>query len=310
MKKNLKIGICALALALLAGLVYLVNLFTGYPVSYFLVQNAANRHLAKTYPYTDFVAKKPEYSLKRGGFLVQGTSPTSQDSHFSLTYDLGAHLQNDTYEKQVTSGLNTALRLSQEYSQLAKLVLSNALFPFDVSGNASFESAISGDSQLLEEPGTPPDQWDFGLLIPDQEYKLADLAARYGILYLDVTAEEVSAQTAAAALLKAKEVLEMTDVPFFCAEIWVHTPQQSDGGTRAKELHLMNFAWDDIYEDGMVDRVQAALEETAAYYGRRICAFTCPNHRTTLKSGISSEMPLQPVEKGHRKVAFFIYGLV
>ena len=60
--------------------------------------------------------------------------------------------------------------------------------------------------------------------------------------------------------------MENANLPFKSVELWILS-EETDEYDRAKErIHILNFGWDEIYEDGLADRVQEAIDATEAYY--------------------------------------------
>ena len=140
MKKWLKVGAFVLAMALLAGVVYVTDVLMGFPVSYFRVKQSLHTYLEEYYSDTDFVATNPHHVFKLGRFMVDVSSPSSPDSHFFLEFDADGSLLYDSYESKVTSGWNTAMRLSDQYDKLCRTVMESAAFPFEVECSGGMES--------------------------------------------------------------------------------------------------------------------------------------------------------------------------
>lgn len=266
MKKYLKAGAFVLSLALAAWFIYLVDMFTGYPVSYFIVKDALDTYMEETYAGTDFIADKPHRVIKLGGFLVDVHSPSSQDSSFRIQMNCDGTIESDTYESNVKSGINTAMRLSHEYQELTRTIFESAVFPFEATCSGSFENAISGNSEVLNEPGTYPDKWDVKELVLDQKYDISQLSGQYGSLYLNVTTDDVSVGTAAEALLELRNIMEKSNLPFKSVDLWVCSQEQDPSEKPKETIHILNFGWDDIHEDGLEDRVQNAIHATNAHY--------------------------------------------
>lgn len=266
MKKWLKVGAFVLAMALLAGVVYVTNVLTGYPVSYFVVKHSVNDYMEAHYSDTDFVATNPCHVFKLGKFLVDVSSPSSLDSHFSLEFDADGSLLYDGYETKVTSGWNTAMRLSNQYYELCRTVMECATVPFEVECSGGMESSINGGKAQREEPGTYPEPWNIKELVLDEPYDIAPLSGKYGTIILTVTTDEVTLETAETSLLELRRIMEQANLPFCSVELWVQSKEQNADENPAETMHILNFSWDDIYEDGMAERVQSALDATTDFY--------------------------------------------
>ena len=120
-KKVLKVLALVLAIILIIGVGLFANALVGNPVSKFLATKGAEEHLAKNYSDKDFVVEEVNYDFKTGGYYARITSPTSIDSHFSLSFDWLGKLELDCYD-DVTSGWNTAMRLEDDYRNAVKAV--------------------------------------------------------------------------------------------------------------------------------------------------------------------------------------------
>ena len=268
MKKYLKVGAFVLSLALTAWIIYLTDIFTGYPISYFVVKNASNKYIEENYQGTDFIADKPEHSIKLGGFTVYVSSPSSADSHFSLKFDNRGNLQFDSYESDVVLRGNTAMRLSNEYKKLSRAVFESSAFPFESTFSADFQDAISGESEARMCPGTYPCKWDIKELVLDKEYDISQLSGEYGSINLHVTSDSVSVKTAAQSLLEIKKIMEKANLPFKSVELWVLSKGKNEYERPKESIHILNFGWDDIYSENLEERIQDAIDETNKFYNK------------------------------------------
>lgn len=266
MKKYLKVGAFCLALALLAGVVYVTNLLTGYPVSYFVVKHSLSTYMEENYSDTDFAAANPRHAFKLGRFVVDVSSPSSPDSHFTLEFDADGSLLYDGYETKVASGWNTAMRLSNQYYKLCRTVMESAAFPFEVECEGSMEEAISGGKAQREEPGTYPEHWDIQQLQLDQDCEISQLSGTYGTVILTVATDEVSLDAAETSLLELRRIMEQANLPFCSVELWLQSEEQDAYDNPVETMHILNFGWDDIYEEGFAERMQSAFDATTDYY--------------------------------------------
>lgn len=266
MKKWLKVGAFLLAMGLLAGVVYVTDVLTGFPVSYFRVNHSLHTYLEEHYSDTDFVATNPSHVFKLGRFVVDVSSPSSPDSHFSLEFDAAGNLLYDGYESKVTSGWNTAMRLSDQYYKLCRTVMESAAFPFEVECEGRMEAAINGGKAQREEPGTYPEPWNIKELELDGSYDLSQLSGKYGTIILTVTTDEVTLETAETSLLELRRIMEQANLPFCSAELWIKSTEQNEDENSVETMHILNFGWDDIYEEGLEVRMQSALDATTEHY--------------------------------------------
>ncbi len=266
MKKYLKIGAFVAALLLIVFLIYIVDLFTGYPVSYFRVKHAAKQYMEDTYPGTDYVLSKPSYGLKLGGFDLEASIPNTMDHHFAISFYRDGTLKYDNYEQDVLNKVNTAIRLSNDYQSKVKDVFENSDFPFAADITGDFQAARTGENEQGHEPGVYPEKWDIQELVLDGEYDISELSGQYGTVFLSVTSRDVSVKTAAASLLRLKAIMEQNHLPFKSVTLRISSEKTDDSGNPREQLRILNFGWDDIYEEGLEERVKEAVAATESYY--------------------------------------------
>ena len=169
MKKYLKVTALLAALLLIGFLIYLVDFFTGYPISYFRIKDTAEQYIEDNYSQMDYVLSKPSYSLKLGGFTMEASIPNTIDDHFSIGFYRDGTLKYDTYEQDVLNKVNTAIRLSNDYEAKMRDVFENSNFPFAADINGDFQSAITGEKGQMNEPGIYPEKWNIQELVLDGE---------------------------------------------------------------------------------------------------------------------------------------------
>ena len=121
-KKILKVLALVVAIALIICIGVFANSLVGNPVSKYLATKSANEYIEKTYSDKDFVIEEVTYDFKTGGYYARVTSPTSIDSHFSLSFNWLGKLVLDCYDDDVTTGWNTAMRLEDDYRNAVKAV--------------------------------------------------------------------------------------------------------------------------------------------------------------------------------------------
>ena len=263
--KGKRIAAGLLGGALLIGLLLFANAFVGNPISHFLASRHADAHLAEHYGETDYTIDSVNYSFKDGSYWAKIFSPSSQDTHFTLLYDALGHLQFDSFENDVLSRNNTAQRLDGEYRDRCHAILNSPSFPEKLSigyGTLIFSSSDAG------EPGAVPESFPIQELELDQHYDLAPLAAQHGVLVLSLETADVSPEHAAQVLLATRRQMEAANFPFFSMDLTLNAPRDPEGTRTAPSLSLMNFAWDDIQEEGLSQRVAESIAATKDYYQR------------------------------------------
>lgn len=263
-----KIAALFAAIFLLIGLAIFANALVGNPVSYLLVKHNARNYLEQTYGDTDYVIDDIGYSFKDGSYYVHISSPSSQDTYFSVSYSATGQRGYDSYEYRVLEKQNTADRIDQEYREWGDRILEsgNTTFQVDLAGTNFYDAFDRANGWDSGEPGTPVEPWDTPLVL-DQVYHIPELAARHGKLTLWAVSDTVTAQEAARILLETRRLMEAGGLSCHSVDFRLFLPRNPDSTPNANkvEVRLMNFPWADIYEEGLVDRVDAAWKETTAY---------------------------------------------
>ena len=261
-KRFLKLAAFAAALALLAGVLLFSNALVGNPVSKFLATRAAREYLAGQYPDADYQIQSVNYNFKFGNYTAAVSSPTSIDSHFTLELSMTGRVLWDGYHS-VESGWNTWERLNAEYRALVDTVLDDPDFAHNV--HIGF-----GDLWMEQEYGEP---WPPYLLYSDLEldgdYDVRELGRACGRLTVYVRQDEVSAEEAAQILLEIRRALDEVNVPFYCIDFVLERPLTEDGRLPEGDIQLRYFAYEDIREEGLVERVKTADAEAKAYYAAK-----------------------------------------
>lgn len=236
------------AVLLVFGLCMFANALVGNPVSKLLAKKTAKAYLAEHYAATDFIIERISYSFKDGNYYAHVTSPGSDDSYFTLSFDFGGHLLWDSYANMVESGENTMRRLNRAYRELTDSVFESSAFLF------TSEIAF-GDLELSEKPEA------------DRLYNIPELGAKAGHLTVYVEDKEVSIERAAEILLEIRRLMNEGGAPFYSIDFVLQYPRAEEGGRRPEgQVEVRNFLCADIYESGMSERVKAANEAVIAYY--------------------------------------------
>ena len=266
-KKVLKVLALILAIVLIIGIGLFANALVGNPVSKFLATKGAQEHLAKNYGDKDFVIEEVTYNFKTGGYYARVTSPTSIDSHFSLSFDLMGKLVLDAYD-DVTSGWNTAKRINDDYDKKVDNVFENNEFPF-------FMHISYGDIEFTsKEYGEDSSRPDYAIyretLEIDGIYDIDELGKKAGKLTIYIYNRDVSPEKLAEMLLNIKSVFDKSGVTFYAIDCVLEEskPEASAEGGVPKDpprVEVMDFLYSDIYEDGLVERVRENNQKTIEY---------------------------------------------
>lgn len=262
-KKILKILALVVAIVLIIGVGLFANALVGNPVSKYLATKSANEYIEKTYSDKDFVIEEVTYDFKTGGYYARVTSPTSIDSHFSLSFNWLGKLVLDCYD-DVTTGWNTAMRLEDDYRNAVKAVTESKDF------SEKYFLAYGEIPCVLSDYPIDEEKPEYALqrkdLVLDKVYDIREVGANHGKLVLWAQDDEVTIERLAELLLDVKNKFDKSGVTFKAVE-FILEPTKEEGQPLMsdEQIKIRNFYYSDIYEDGLVERVKKANQETIEY---------------------------------------------
>lgn len=252
--KALKIGAIFLATAMTVGLIILANLFLGNPVSRLMAYNAGKKYIADNLDGDGYVIESVNYNWKGGGgYSIRLSSDKLIDGSFYLDADM---LGRITYDMSyyVTDGINTAYRLSSEYDDAVNYVVSHTDLPFEVYnvwGRLVFREDIPVDGF----PTAFGEDITISSLEANRMYNVEEFGEKIGkISFYYVTDVVMTYDDAAEFLLKFKEACDNYGVKFRVVSF-------IGSSVRFEEL-----GYEDIYEEGLAERIQAAEQMLEAYF--------------------------------------------
>lgn len=266
-KKTKKILTFILALGLLAGVGVFANGLLGNPISKWLATNTAEKRLAEVYADKDYEIERVTYSFKDGGYHAFIVSSSSPDSEFTIRLDMMGNLSWDSYEDRVLSGENTAARINKEYRAATENIFTSPSFPYDT--HIEF-----GDIEFITREFAGADDLPAYALFTedlelDQVYDIGELGKAAGHLVLYVNDEDVSVEKAAEILLEVKRLMDAGGVSFHVIDLVLRYPKPTDDSPgREGRIETMEFPYADIYEEGMVERVEVANEAAIAHHAK------------------------------------------
>lgn len=267
-KKTLKIMAGITAVAIIAGLGWFANALVGNPISRMLATSTAEKYIAETYAGTDYYIERVSYNFKDGNYHVFVKSPSSIDTEFSLHLTMLGELRLDTYE-DVLDGFNTARRLEQEYRKLVDSVFSIPTFPYicsiDYGTLEIYPEELIGNPLVTDVPAYALNQDE---LILDKGYDIRELGRQAGHLVIYIDSDIVTIETAAEIMLDIKARFDDAGVPFAAMDFELQYPRPTDGKRPEGDVSVAQFLYEDIYEDGMVERVEAADKALKEYYAK------------------------------------------
>lgn len=264
-RKALKITAFILALALIGGIGFFANALVGNPISKFLANRSAEKYISEAYSDMDLIIRDVTYDFKVGSYYARIYSPSSIDSHFSLSYDFSGNLIYDSYDHRVLNGENTAQRINEEYREAVDSVLNSPLYPYN--------SYIGyGDIEFIpEEYKNNFDVPSYAIvtetLVPDAIYDINEMGRKAGHLTIYVADDELTPEKMAEVLLGLKDIFDRSGVGFHAINCVIENRKEDvPPSTDIKQIEVQHFLYSDIYEENLTERIEKSIRETEEYY--------------------------------------------
>lgn len=268
-KRILKLIALVVAIILIIGICSFANSLVGNPISKMLAQRGAEDHLKVEYTGTDYFIERVGFNFKFGCYYAHIRSRSSVDTQFTLYINMIGKVYHDTYE-DVLSGAITARRLDQEYRELTDQVFESPSFPY--LADIGFGELCIYPEEAIRDPEVS-DIPSYALvrdeLILDHVYDIRELGARAGRLVVYVESDRISVEDAAEIMLNIREQFDKANVPFRAIDFVLQLPLPEEGPRPDEEIRVENFLYEDIYEEGMIERVTEADQELKAYYAEQ-----------------------------------------
>lgn len=239
----------ALALAVLAGLVFALNGLVGNPFSRMAARAAARQLIAEQWPDLELEITDVGYNFKTGGYSVRVESGASIDTRFTLDYDSfgrgGLYGTLEDWRRE-----NAFARAERQYRAQCEELLA----PFEIA-EADFAYGTLWNEWYT---GTPA--W----AQPDAVFDTAALGRTEGQLVVYVTDDRMNAEAAARWLLRLRQAFDAAGVGFARVDLVLMEPHTV--GERYGQVSLRGVRYEDIAEDGLTERAAQYIADTAAYY--------------------------------------------
>lgn len=264
MKKIAKGIAITLALALFLGGCWLANGFFGNPVSQWMAQRSAKRYIAAEFPDTGYELERVTFSFKDTSYHAYFTLPGSIDSDFSITVNMAGKVTHSYYEDNVLGGWNTAYRLGNDYRTAVDAVLQSETFGYTYY--IGFGDLQFVPEAYREEPDVPSYALILEQLQRDGQYDISVLGKQAGELTLYIYDEEVTPERLAQIVLRCKEIFDDAGVTFRTIDCVLEHPRTDTGEQEPGRVEVMDFSYEDIYEEDLLTRVSASNEAAENNY--------------------------------------------
>jgi len=262
--KILKIAALVAALVLIAGVCIFANSLVGNPISKLLATNTAKQYIKENHPDMDYQLDGVTFNFKFVCYNAYFTSPSSPDSSFTLMLGMDGRIVHDYYEAHVVERGNTARRLEEEYRAAVGKVLDNPSFPYNSHINFGELQFIQEDYQ--DAQGVPTYALSVNELELDGIYNVNELGAKAGKLTIYIYDDTVTVERLAEIILDIKGMLDDAGVRFYVLDCVLEYPKPESGEWKEGRVEVMDFLCSDIYEEGLVERVQASNDAAEKYY--------------------------------------------
>ena len=265
MNKNitrvLKILALILAVILIVVVCWFANALCGNPISEMLAWRTAETWLKGRFSDSDYYIEDVKFNIKDTNYLAHYRSKTSIDTQFTLSINMFGQGYNDTYDR-VLNGSVTARRLIDEYSDLTDQVFNSNGLPYNSDMQFGlleiFPQGAISNPLLTDVP-------DYALiqenLVIDKIYDIRELGSQAGHLVVYVDSETVTYEAAARIVLQIRSEFDKANIPFHALDLILRAPRSGDDSSENERIRIAEFLYDNIYEDGLEERIKAADAE-------------------------------------------------
>jgi hypothetical protein len=226
---------------------------------------SARQYIAENYPDLNLELEKARYDFKSSNYYVHVKSSTGIDTHFTLRLSGSGKFEHDDYDYRVVQKFNTFERIGAEYGQAVRNVIDGEDFPY---------TSYLGYGQIAYYY----DHKEFGPLyglkakelVLDKVYDVMSLAETVGHIVLDVEDNAITTTRAAEILLDVKAIFDSKNISFYALDFELVEPRDDDkpkfGGP---SISVREFLYEDIYEEGLAERVAAADTALREHYAEQ-----------------------------------------
>lgn len=265
-KRTWKMLALLVSLVLIFGLLWFANGLLGNPISKHFALQAAQKRMHEMYSDTDYVLGEITYSFKDGGYYADVSSPSSKDSDFTMAFNWKGQFRWDSYEDRVVHRENTASRLEKEYQKCVEQVLTSSLFPYP--GEIQY-GILKLDRREAIKASAATDTLAFEDLELDKVYDVSALGKQYGKLILYVDSDVVTMEQAAEMMLEIRRQMDDAGVGFRVLDFTLEQTVSEDEPRSEIFINSGEFPYEDIYEEGLLERLQAADRAIKEEYAKQ-----------------------------------------
>jgi hypothetical protein len=237
----------------------------GNPLSKYLVTKNAETYIEENFQNSDYEIETVNYDFKTGSYYVEVISPSSGDSSFTIYAGTDGKIGYNTYEDAVLEKWNTANRINDEYWYAVKDIVESERFPY--YQNIAFGNIEFTDSDTPVGSDIPEYAIATSSLELDAEYDIYEMGKKAGHLTIYIYDNEVTIERLSEILLGIRQLFDKENISFYIIDCVLEYPRpEDDEPWKEGRVEVMNFLYEDIYEDSLKERVNESNEKAKAYY--------------------------------------------
>lgn len=216
-----------------------------------------DKYIEEHYGDTDFEIVDAFNNFPVSRYLAKVESPSSPDSHFEIEHIYEGRIE-DTYERDVLSGLNTFNRIEKAYEKLvAEAFESHPLNIEDgrIRGRYYHTQDVNEDDLFLY----------VGDLELDKEYDIHALGERHGQIDIDVSlTTEAQLESVAKLIMQVKEILDEEGVPFREVSLRVREVKEDNGKmVTYNDIKVYTVPYEQINEGALLPYLENIENESS-----------------------------------------------
>ena len=156
-----------------------------------------------------------------------------------------------------------------DYRDQCDSIFSSALFPYvsDIAlGSLNYGDRESMEYIVAKDSIYRKNYLTTDGLVLDGIYNVGELGKTYGSLCLYVDTENCTEQMASEVLLTVKDLFDQAGIGFHDIDLTLQHPRDEDGNRPGESFNMLSLLYEDIKEDGLVEKVQEIHTDTVNYY--------------------------------------------
>lgn len=250
-----------IAILLIVGVLAIGCWVFGNPVSSMIARKTANEYIQEHHADTDYKIKKIDYTFLGGYYRVEVYSPTKQDERFHLVMNGLGEIVTNNYKKWVENRYTVKVRLIDEYNEQGDKAFASENISegerLDFSLNFLKDGKPFINSEYFKAHPNATDVKDLPLNTAECTKEIA--AANGVINYRETVNGTPTYEEIARNLLRIKSTADEKDFAFHAIDYTLKNSQNNQDA-----IYVGYIYYEDIYEEGLVERIQ---QREAEYKG-------------------------------------------